>query len=48
MGDGENRRMGDRISSYKELRVFEEPCSELHGTFDRKERCHFYIRSLIP
>jgi hypothetical protein len=26
----------------------EDPCSKLQGIFDRKERCHFVIRSLTP
>jgi hypothetical protein len=28
--------------------LFEEPCSKLQGIFDRKEVCHFQIRSLTP
>jgi hypothetical protein len=24
------------------------PCSKLQGIFDRKEVCHFWIRSLTP
>jgi hypothetical protein len=26
----------------------EDPCSKLQGIFDRKEVCHFQIRSLTP
>jgi hypothetical protein len=28
--------------------TFEDPCSKLQGIFDRKEVCHFQIRSLTP
>ena len=28
--------------------LIEDPSSNLEGTFDRKERCHFLIRSLTP
>jgi hypothetical protein len=30
------------------LLSFEAPCGELQGIFDRKEVCHFQIRSLTP
>jgi len=29
-------------------RLIEDPCSKLQGIFDRKEVCHFQIRSLTP
>jgi len=28
--------------------MIEDPCSKPQGIFDRKERCHFVIRSLTP
>jgi hypothetical protein len=28
--------------------AIEDPCSKLQGIFDRKEVCHFQIRSLTP
>jgi hypothetical protein len=28
--------------------MIEDPCSKLQGIFDRKEVCHFQIRSLTP
>jgi hypothetical protein len=28
--------------------MFEDPCSKLQEVFDRKEVCHFQIRSLTP
>ena len=28
--------------------MIEDPCSNLQGIFDRKEVCHFQIRSLTP
>jgi hypothetical protein len=30
------------------LKRIEDPCGKLQGIFDRKEVCHFQIRSLTP
>ena len=40
---------GARYASIRQdLLDIEEPCSKLQGIFDRKEVCHFWIRSLTP
>ncbi len=37
-----------RFAKLYEQKMFEDPCSKLQGIFDRKEICHFQIRSLTP